>query len=422
MERKRIVELIRQQIQPAVGCTEPAAVGYATALAVRELGTEPETVTALVSRNILKNAMGVGIPGTGMVGLPIAIALSVVCGDAEAQLAVFHGVTEEAVAKAKRLAESGRIRIGLAEEGGPLYIRVTAEGGGHTCSVVIEDTHTHVSSIQLDDEMTVFNATFAAEGTVGEDEEELTLDEIDAFVRTAETEELTFLRDCVETNLRIAREGLEHEWGLAIGQSIRHDRPMREMTDEEYALAVTCSAADARMGGCTLPVMSACGSGNQGLTATLPVIAVCEKRQLPEKTMLRALAYSLLVTIHVKRHIGHLSALCACSVGASIGTAAALTWLDGGDRAMIGDCICNVIADVSGVICDGAKATCAMKVATGVSSAFRSKLLAQHHHKATVTDGIVGRDAEATIDDLGVLCEKGMRETDRVILDILVSK
>ncbi len=416
----QLIALIQDQIRPAVGCTEPGAAAYAAAVAAQTLGETPERLTVSVSRNILKNAMGVGIPGTDMVGLPIAVALGALCGDAGAGLAVLHNITDEDVAQAQKLVDAQGVQVCLSDHPQKLYIDVLAEAGEHSARTVIAGTHTNIIRIEKDGQCISTGDGTEESGAAGAGAE-LSLKEIDDFVRSVSSEKLSFLRECINMNSAISQEGLEHPYGLGIGQSIYETLPENN-SEENYALAVTCAAADARMGGCTLPVMSSCGSGNQGLTATLPVIAVARKRGLSEEDTFRALAYSLLVTIHVKQHLGKLSALCACSVGASIGTACALTYLDGGTLQQIGHCVDNVVADVSGVICDGAKAGCALKIATGVSSAFRGAMLAMKNRNASALDGIVGHDPEASVDNLGNLCNTGMLDTDRVILDMLVCK
>lgn len=416
----QLIALIQEQIRPAVGCTEPGAAAYAAAVAAQTLGETPERLTVSVSRNILKNAMGVGIPGTDMVGLPIAVALGALSGDAGAGLAVLHNITDEDVAQAQKLVDAQGVQVCLSDHPQKLYIDVLAEAGEHSARTVIAGTHTNIIRIEKDGQCISTGDGAEESGAAGEGAE-LSLKEIDDFVRSVSSEKLNFLRECIDMNSAISQEGLEHPYGLGIGQSIYETLPENN-SEENYALAVTCAAADARMGGCTLPVMSSCGSGNQGLTATLPVIAVARKRGLSEEDTFRALAYSLLVTIHVKQHLGKLSALCACSVGASIGTACALTYLDGGTLQQIGHCVDNVVADVSGVICDGAKAGCALKIATGVSSAFRGAMLAMKNRNASALDGIVGHDPEASVDNLGNLCNTGMLDTDRVILDMLVCK
>lgn len=416
-----LLDLIREQIRPAVGCTEPAAAAYASALAVSVLGCPVERLTVSVSRNILKNAMGVGIPGTQMVGLPIACALGALSGDAEAALAVLHRISEKDVTLAQAMVDAHLVQVLLSETEQKLSIDVTAQGGGHAGRAVIQGAHTNVVLIERDGRP-VTQELGAQESAGAAAMSDLSLKEIDAFIRTVEPERLSFLHECIDMNWAIASEGMNNAYGIALGRSLKEKIDQGESSEEAWAAAMTCAAADARMGGCILPVMSCCGSGNQGLTATLPIITVCRQRKVTEHVLLRALAYSILVTIHVKQHLGKLSALCACSVGASIGTACALTYLEGGDFGRICHCIDNVVADVAGVICDGAKAGCSLKIATGVASAFRASMLALKDHNATALDGIVGVDAEASVDNLANLCNAGMTATDRVILDMLVCK
>ena len=417
----QLLDLIREQIRPAVGCTEPAAAAYASALAASALGCPVERLTVSVSRNILKNAMGVGIPGTQMVGLPIACALGALSGDASAALAVLHRVTEKDVAPAQAMMDAHLVQVFLSDTEQKLSIDVTAQGGGHAGRAVIRGAHTNVVLIERDGRPVTQEQ--GAQETAGSSAmSDLSLREIDAFIRTVEPERLSFLHECIDMNWAIASEGMKNVYGIALGMSLKERIDQGESSEEAWATAMTCAAADARMGGCILPVMSCCGSGNQGLTATLPIITVCRQRKVAEDVLLRTLAYSILVTIHVKQHLGKLSALCACSVGASIGTACALTYLEGGDFRRICHCIDNVVADVAGVICDGAKAGCSLKIATGVASAFRASMLALKDHNATALDGIVGVDAEASVDNLANLCNAGMTATDRVILDMLVCK
>ena len=298
----QLIALIQDQIRPAVGCTEPGAAAYAAAVAAQTLGETPERLTVSVSRNILKNAMGVGIPGTDMVGLPIAVALGALCGDAGAGLAVLHNITDEDVAQAQKLVDAQGVQVCLSDHPQKLYIDVLAEAGEHSARTVIAGTHTNIIRIEKDGQCISTGDGAEESGAAGAGAE-LSLKEIDDFVRSVSSEKLNFLRECIDMNSAISQEGLEHPYGLGIGQSIYETLPENN-SEENYALAVTCAAADARMGGCTLPVMSSCGSGNQGLTATLPVIAVARKRGLSEEDTFRALAYSLLVTIHVKQHLG----------------------------------------------------------------------------------------------------------------------
>ena len=418
-----MIRLIQTQTAAAVGCTEPAAVAFASALAAEALGEKPETIDVGVSRNILKNAMGVGIPGTGMVGLPVASALGALAGDPKAELAVLHEATDADADRAKRFVGEGRVTVHLCTDVPKLYIEVRVFANKNTACAVIAGAHTHVMRIEKNGQV-IRGGKDGSTEALSEEEIPLALEDIDAFVRSVEGEKLQFLSQTVDMNLSISQDGLNGDYGLAVGKMLWKRMESGEIarTEEQEAIAVTCAAADARMAGSTNPVMTSCGSGNQGLTATLPVISVCRSRGLDVETMYRALAYSLLVTIYVKRRIGKLSALCACSVGASIGTACALTWLGGGTPEQIRYSIDNVIADVSGVICDGAKPGCSLKIASGISSAFMASMLALSDMHATAYDGIVGKTQEKSIENLGILSTDGMSVTDHVILDMLCSK
>lgn len=421
-DQEDLIGLIKAQTSPAVGCTEPAAAAYACAVAAQTLGGEPERICLYVSRNILKNAMGVGIPGTDRVGLPMAAALGAIRADADAGLSVLRGATADQIARAQHMADTHRVTVFLKQTDQKLYLEAILELKGHTASCVIEDSHTGVTSITKDGAQLLAQVSkaYAAEEAAAEG---LSVKAIDAFVRSVDWQALTFLKDCIQINEAIALEGLQNTYGLMLGKSLYEMDGKAAPEDlKDYATALACAAADARMGGSTLPVMTSCGSGNQGLTASVPIIAVARRLNLPDEMLYRALAYSLLITIHVKHHLGKLSSLCACGVGASIGTACALTYLSGGGIAQIQSCIHNVVADVSGIICDGAKPGCSLKIATAVSSAFRGSMLAMRNLSAGISDGIVGRDAEASIDNLANLGNTGMACTDRVILDMLVCK
>lgn len=419
--REAVLGLIHDQMALAVGCTEPAAVAYASALAAKELGCVPERITVSVSRNILKNGMGVCIPGTGMIGLPIAAVLGSVSGEDDA-LQVLGHIGAEELEQAQSMLDAGVVQVELSgNREQKLYIEVTARRAEHVSRVVIENAHTNVTLVEVDGEPRKYHISAVLKGE-NQKEADLSLEEIDEFVRTADLQELGFLRECIRVNRAASEEGFKNAYGMNLGRSMMDRMKAGEDTEEAWAQAVTCAAADARMGGCTLPVYALCGSGNQGLTATLPIVALGEKRDLPEETVLRALAYSILVTIHVKHHLGKLTALCACSVGASIGVACAMSWLEGGSFDQICHCIDNVIADVAGIICDGAKPGCTLKIATGITSAFRASMLAMKNHNAEVSYGIVGRSAERSIENLAALCDRGMASADELILDMLLCK
>ena len=421
MDEQKYLDILRMEIRPALGCTEPIAVALAVARAREALGTMPERILLRVSCNILKNAMGVGIPGTGMVGLEIASALSCVAGHSDYGLEVLADATEADCARARELTRGGLVRIELKDTDKKLYIEAELTGGGHTALCVIVDAHTNIALVSLDGRVQVQSAGGARHAGPAA-AHEMDVGGIYAFATQVDVEKLSLLKEAVQMNDAVAREGLRNDYGMRVGRVLHAAHSMEDMTLAEYASAYTAAAADARMAGCTLPVMSTAGSGNQGISASLPVAAAARKLGMGEAQMLRAEALSQLVTIHIKPHIGRLSPLCGCAIASAIGSACGVTYLLGGTLEHVRFAIKNMIADISGLICDGAKSGCALKIASSVSSAIQCAQLALAGVGASPLDGIIAGDVEKTIRNLGNLGSEGMQSTDRVILDMLISK
>ncbi len=421
METKNYLAILRAELRPALGCTEPIAVALAVARAREALGGMPDAVRLRVSRNILKNAMGVGIPGTGMVGLEVAAALSCVAGRSAYGLEVLAGAGEEDCARARRLAAQRLVQVEAKETDKKLYIEAELTRGGHTALCVIEDTHMNIVLVTLDGAV-LERGQPQGQHAGAAAEHALSVAGIYRFATTVDAGELQFLRDVIQMNEAVAQEGLRRDYGMRVGRVLRGDGPESEVSLKDYAVAYTAAAADARMAGCTLPVMSTAGSGNQGLTATLPVVAVARRLDLDEESLLRAQALSQLITIHIKTHIGRLSPLCGCAIAASIGSCCGVTYLLGGALEAMQCAVQNMIADISGLICDGAKSGCALKIATSVASAMQCAQLALAGVSAGCLDGIIATDVEQTIRNLGSLGNLGMQTTDRVILDMMIAK
>ncbi|MCI8623418.1 MAG: serine dehydratase subunit alpha family protein [Provencibacterium sp.] len=420
------LEVLKKEVTPALGCTEPGAAALCCAHAAKLLGRPVERVELSVSKYILKNGMGVGIPGTGMVGLGIASALGAVCADPEQELMVLAGADEARREAAVRLLEANEVEIMLADTAQQIYLCARVYGEGHCASAVIEGTHTGLTLLWRDGE-TVYTAETSPAGdgapaSAGKDW--MTLAGIAAFAREVPIEELECLDVIIEYNGRIAREGLSHDYGLQVGKSIllQEENGLISAGVGNYAIAMTAAAADARMSGCEMPVMCTAGSGNQGLTATVPLIAVAEKTGKGREETLRALALSILVTVHTKRYIGRLSALCGCAIAAAIGCCCGLLQLMGGTLDQMCHGVNSMVADISGIVCDGAKPGCALKIATSVSSAIRCAALAQNGIGAGGYDGIVDADVEKTLFNLGLLGSEGMGGTNAAILDIMLHK
>lgn len=421
MDDEICLKLLRQEIAVALGCTEPAAIGLAVAKSCETLGRRTEKVILYLSRNILKNAMGVGIPGTDRIGIATAAALAVVCGKSDYLLEVFKDVSQEDIRQAEKFISEGRIDIKMADTEEKLYIRAVCTGGNEEAETIIQKNHTNIVMIIHNGKRIYLQKEECSREPEKTLACSLTVKEICRFVQEVPLSELLFLKEAVDMNLAIAAKGLKEPYGLGVGRQIAEFTGESHLDMIQCAVATAAAAADARMAGCDLPVMSTTGSGNQGITATVPVAIAARYMKKSREEMLRAVAMSQLITIHIKSHLGRLSALCGCAIAAGIGASCGITWLSGGKEPQIESAIRNMVADISGLICDGAKYGCALKIATSVTSAFRSASLAVHNVTASENDGIVDSDVEQTIENLARLGNQGMLDTDRTILNMMLA-
>ena len=424
-ERKRIIDLIRREVVPAIGCTEPIAVALCVARAAETLGCRPEKITARLSANILKNAMGVGIPGTGMIGLPIAIALGALVGRSDYQLEVLKDSTPEAVEEGRRYIDQKRISISLKEHiAEKLYIEIEVEAGGHTATAVIAGGHTSFIYIARDGEALLDKRAGASSAAgAADDDPELTLRRVWDFAMTAPLDELRFILETRRLNKAAAEQSWKGEDGHWVGRTMGGVQESKLMGDHVYAhiLAYTSAACDARMGGAMIPVMSNSGSGNQGIAATLPVVVFAEENGATEEQTIRALTLSHLTVIYIKQSLGRLSALCGCVVAAT-GSSCGIVYLMGGGYDEAAAAVKNMVATLTGMLCDGAKPSCAMKLMSGVSTAVLSAMMAMEHRCVTAVEGIVEEDVDKCIRNLTRIGRDGMNETDRLVLDIMTHK
>lgn len=422
-ERQQIIALVKREVVPAIGCTEPIAVALCVARATETLGMKPEKISVWLSANILKNAMGVGIPGTGMIGLPIAIALGALVGKSAYQLEVLKDSTPEAVEAGKRLIGEKRISIALKPDiTEKLYIEVCCEAGGHAATAIIAGGHTSFVYVARDGEVLLDK-----QAASGEEEEmplpELTLRKVYDFAMTAPLDEIRFILDTARLNKAAAERSFEGDYGHGLGKMLRGTYEHKVMGDSIFShiLSYTSGACDARMAGAMIPVMSNSGSGNQGISATLPVVVFAEENGKSEEELIRALMLSHLTVIYIKESLGRLSALCGCVVAAT-GSSCGITWLMGGTYEQITYAVQNMIANLTGMICDGAKPSCALKVTTGVSTAVLSAIMAMEGRCVTSVEGIIDADVDQSIRNLTKIGSQGMNETDRLVLDIMTSK
>ena len=422
--RKQLRELLQQEVVLATGCTEPGAVALCVAKACETLGREPEKIELLLSKNVFKNAMGVGIPGTGMIGLPIAVAIAVVAGDSSRQLEVLT-VPQDKVEKAKQwLANNGsRINIGVKESGDKLYIECICKSGADTAIAIICYKHTHFIHVSLNGKETEdcsaqpLNAASEVPESHDNFDLQLTARMVYDYATTSPIEELEFIRETVKYNDAAATEGLKG-YGLKTGKILMENAAGDIV---HTVVARTVAASDARMDGCTLPVYSNSGSGNQGIACTLPVYNYGKAKNCTDEQITRALVLNHLMSIYIKRGIGRLSALCGL-VNASIGVTCGIVYLHGGCFEQMCYAIKNMINTLAGMVCDGAKPSCALKMSTGLYSAFVSAELAYHDCVVDATDGLSESDVDCSIRNLGRLGHDGMDLVDDTVLDILTHK
>ena len=419
---------MNREIIPAIGCTEPIAVALCVAKATETLGCRPERIEARLSANVLKNAMGVGIPGTGMTGLPIAMALGAIVGRSEYELEVLKDANQAAVEEGKRMIDAKCIDVDLKYNiTEKLYIEVEVFAGGASAMAIISGGHTrfiHVSRCgevlySLDTASTANNAEAVAEVK----DPELTLKRVWDFAMTAPLEELNFILEAKRLNMNAAKESLKGDYGHAIGKLFRMESERNIMGDTLHCqiVGMTTAACDARMAGAMIPVMSNSGSGNQGLTSTVPVAVYAEQIGATEEQTIRSLILSHLTVIYIKQSLGRLSALCGCVVAAT-GSSCGITYLMGGGYEEVTRAVKNMIANLTGMICDGAKPSCAMKCASGVSTAVVSALMAMNNRCVKSVEGIIDDDVDKSIRNLTDIGRDAMVHTDAMILRIMTSK
>lgn len=421
--REQIVALIHQEVVPAVGCTEPMAVALCVARATEDLGGRPEKIRVWLSANMLKNAMGVGIPGTGMIGLPIAVAMGAIVGKSEYQLEVIKDLTPETLEEGKRYIGEYHIDIKLKHDiTEKLYIEVVCERGDDTATAIIAGGHTNFvyeernGQVLLDKRM-----------CVGEEGEThgvaLNLKTVWDFATTSPVDEIAFILESKRYNMGAAQASLKGNYGHCLGKTM--DRPLSKgiFGDSIFShiISKTASACDARMGGAMIPVMSNSGSGNQGICATNPVVVYAEENENTEEELVRALTLSHLTAIYIKQSLGKLSALCGCVV-ASIGSSCGITYLMGGEYNDICFAVRNMIANLTGMICDGAKPSCALKISSGVSTALLSAVLAREGKHVTEAEGIIDKDVDRSIHNLTSIGKEAMCATDDMVLNIMTHK
>lgn len=420
-----IIEILKKEAIPALGCTEPIACALACARCSEELGGVPEFVKVNVSGNIYKNGMGVGIPGSGMVGLPIAAALGSICGKSEYGLEVLKDVSKgDNLSRAKKMLQDELVQIDIYENApDKLYAEAICKKGENTVRTVIIHSHTNIILVEKNGK-TVYQTSYSIDkgDNAEQDKKELSVKRIWEFISNIDIHRIEFLMIGAEMNTAISNEGLRREYGLQIGRTIQESIDNGILSDDflNKAILKTTAASDARMDGCDMPVMTNSGSGNQGITAYMPVIVASEQFGSSQEQLIRALALSNLMSTHLHYYMGHLSALCGILLS-GIGAATGITYLMGGDYDKIVNTIKIMSSNITGMMCDGAKQGCALKVYSGVSAAVSASLLSMKGIKGR-SDGIIDEDIENTVKNIGKIGSEGMAQTDITILNIMRTK
>lgn len=422
---EQIIELLKEEAKPALGCTEPVACAYACAKCYEILKDTPDFIEVEVSENILKNGMGVGIPGTGMIGLPIAVALGVICGKTEYGLEVLKDVLiNDNLTKAKELLNKDIIRIKLAKDAPDiLYVKATCIANNNSVSVTIQKSHTNIVEITYNG-TTIFSQSSKTHSKDSNSDlrSQITIERIWEFVNNVNTKDIEFLLEGAKMNKEIALEGLKNDYGYKVGKTLLNYSQGKDIDENiiNRSIIFTTAASDARMDGCPKPVMTNSGSGNQGLTVYLPILVSSEILNSSEEDLIKALAISNLVATHAHYYNGHLSAFCGLTI-AGLGAASGISYLLDKDYSKIINTIKGMISNISGMMCDGAKTGCSLKVYSSVSAAVLAAIQS-HNNIFVFNDGIVDEDIETTIQNLGKISNPGMVQTDKTIIDIMDNK
>ncbi|MGN0664779.1 MAG: serine dehydratase subunit alpha family protein [Negativibacillus sp.] len=422
---EKIIEILNENMVLATGCTEPGAIALTAAAAADTLGEKVESMEVIASGNIIKNAYSAGIPGTDLVGIEYAAALGAVVAAPAKRLEVINGITEAQLRTAVAMVKEKKVQLSLAKVPEKLYIEILAQGNGHSSRAIIANIHTNIVLLEKDGQILLDKRTPAAEGSAKDTSvmDELSIAKIYEFATTVDVETLDIIKQSVEVNSAIAAEGMRNPYGLQIGRTMEQEIKAGIRSDDmiNYAMMIAAAAADARMAGADYSVVSNSGSGNQGIASSMPAVAAAEKLGKSREEMLRAVTISSLVAIYIKAQFGRLSAFCGATVAAT-GTACAMTYLLGGGIREMEYAVFNMIGNVTGMCCDGAKPDCALKIATCTNAAMQAALMAMKGIRIQSNEGIVDEDVEKTIRNFCVLGNEGSIRLDQLMLEIMLNK
>ncbi|HSH35222.1 serine dehydratase subunit alpha family protein [Schnuerera sp.] len=425
MENKEIMEkvltIIKNETLPALGCTEPVAVAYAASVANKYLKEEIQILEIRTSKNIFKNGKFVTIPNTKEWGLDLAGVLGIIGGNPEDELMVLRNINSQDIKKAHKILDKGKVYVNYLDNTPDVYVEIIAKGKEKVVEVVLKDAHNHISNVKVDGEIVYESVLDKEKGLEPDFIKKLSFKDIIEISETIPLKDIKFIEDGIKMNVNAAEMGIKSENGLNVGRGLvslqkegklKADVPTR-------ARILTAAAADIRMGGGNCPIMTSSGSGNQGLGVVLPITVVAEENGIGKERLMRAIFLAHIINKYVKLHTGKLSAMCGCAIGAGAGASAAISWILGGNEEQIGGACNNILANLTGMICDGAKETCSLKLSTSAEEAVLAAYLANENIIVKPNIGIIGRTVEETIKNLGILCKEGFSNTDSVIVDIM---
>ncbi len=420
-KRKYLLNMVKRETVPALGCTEPVAVAYAAAFGKKYIDTNIEKMAVLVSKNIFKNGKSVIIPNTEEWGLELAAALGIVAGNADDGLMVLKNINKDYIDLAHEMVEEGKITVGYLEESPDVYVEIHFISKSQKVEVVLKDSHNFIDRVKVNGEI-VYKGVLEGKDTLSYDIlKDMTFVEIREIIDSYSIEEILFIKDGINMNKEAAYNGLKGDKGLKLGAALNKLQRQNKMQIDAFTKAriLTAASADMRMGGGNCPIMTSAGSGNQGLGVVLPIVAVAEENEIEEEKLLKAVFFAHVVNKYIKLYTGKLSAMCGCAIAAGVGASVGITWMLGGKDYEISGAANNMLSNLTGMICDGAKETCSFKLSTSAGEAVLSAYLALEDVIVKPNIGIIGSTIEETIEGLGILCKDGLSQTDNVILNII---
>ncbi|WP_353096542.1 L-serine ammonia-lyase, iron-sulfur-dependent, subunit alpha [Tissierella praeacuta] len=418
-KKQYLLNIVKKETVPAIGCTEPVAVAYAAATANKYMDADIEKVAVLVSRNIFKNGKSVMIPNTEEWGLELAAALGIVAGNPDDGLMVLKSINEEHVKLAHKLIDEEKITVGYLESSPDVYVEIHLISNDKKVEVILKDSHNHIEIIKVDGEIIYSDILEEKKNISFNLLKEMTFEEIRKIIESFSIEDVSFIKDGINMNKEAAYNGLKFNKGLKLGYTLNKLQGENKIDIFTKARILTAASADIRMGGGNCPIMTSAGSGNQGLGVVLPIVAVAEENNVEEEKLLKAVFFGHVVNKYIKLYTGKLSSMCGCAIAAGVGAAVGITWMLGGNDEQISGAANNLFSNLTGMICDGAKETCSFKLSTSAGEAVLSAYLALENVIVKPNVGIVGSTIEKTIENVGTLCNEGLSQADSVIVNII---